>query len=669
MFKHKYFIVMSLLAMLCIVTISSASAVDLNGTDDAISDNVNAIEDSVLEEVESDDSVLEVSDSENILEVSDEDELSANYKYFSDIQYKINSANSGDTVEIDNGTYYGFGNPIIINKPIKLVGLGDGVTLRANTNTNLKQCAVYINSSDVTIDNFIVTYGCYQWGGGIFINCLKYDYYTELYYYSTLYKSITISNCQFKDNSADGNRGYGGAICYWTENSLITNCTFINNHCTDYGGAIYANGLNNKISNCKFYYNYVSNELSEDSDDGLEIYRGGGAIYSDCQSLNIDNCSFDENYAREAWGGALRLSASGRVQNSTFKDNFAILAKAVYAGSDILIFKGNIFSLDYKEDPDTLFEGITSEDLKPDNTFNKTRIDSSVTFSAGMIFEYATFGTIMVTVDGGIIDINNIKVIGHPEAKITFKDNVITVSDLAVGKYTLRVTTTPDDDHYSVDSELSITVKKATAVIKASSTTVALKKGTAWAITLVNSKTGKPIVNMALTLKVYTGSKYKTVKVTTNSKGVATFKTGSLAKGNHKIVVSGTHSGYSFNTLTSSIKVIKPTALKFKLHKRVNNNKGSLITYQVLNKKTKKGVNGIKVEFKIYTGKTYKTITLKTKKVGKYKGIAGFFTNEYSVGKHKVVIVPTSIKYDGSGKTTIVIKSSAKKYPSKTTKS
>ena len=33
------------------------------------------------------------------------------------------------------------------------------------------------------------------------------------------------------------------------------------------------------------------------------------------------------------------------------------------------------------------------------------------------------------------------------------------------------------------------------------------------------------------------------------------------------------------------------------------------------------------MEFKIYTGKTYKTITLKTKKVGKYKGIAGFLRN------------------------------------------
>jgi hypothetical protein len=93
-----------------------------------------------------------------------------------------------------------------------------------------------------------------------------------------------------------------------------------------------------------------------------------------------------------------------------------------------------------------------------------------------------------------------------------------------------------------------------------------------------------------------------------------------------------------------------------------------LVTYQILNKKTKKPVNGVKVRLKIYTGKKFKSFTLKTKKVGKYKGIVGIFSNEFSVGKHKVVIEPISIKYSGSGKTTIKIMKSAKKYPAKTTK-
>jgi hypothetical protein len=69
----------------------------------------------------------------------------------------------------------------------------------------------------------------------------------------------------------------------------------------------------------------------------------------------------------------------------------------------------------------------------------------------------------------------------------------------------------------------------------------------------------------------------------------------------------------------------------------------------------------------IKEGKKYKTITLKTKKIDKRKGIAGIFTNEFSVGKHIVKIKPASIKYKGSGKSSIPIKKSSKKYPAKTT--
>ena len=58
---------------------------------------------------------------------------------------------------------------------------------------------------------------------------------------------------------------------------------------------------------------------------------------------------------------------------------------------------------------------------------------------------------------------------------------------------------------------------------------------------MVNSKTGKPISNVELTLNVYTGKSYKPVKVKTNSNGIASFKTNILTKGTHKIVVRGTH--------------------------------------------------------------------------------------------------------------------------------
>ena len=637
---------MIVLLILGIGLIGSVSGADSNQTDEIITNEESIDEINTIEINDPDESVLDKT-SEEILEVNeDENKLEASYQQFSDIQKKINIAKPGETVYL-NGTYYGFGMPIIINKPIKLVGMGEGAELKANTNTNIKQTAIYINetASDVLIENLKISGGCDQWGGAI----------------NVWAKRTTIDNCLFKDNSADGMYGYGGAIFLWAENCLVNNCTFTNNHCTDYGGAIYANSLNNKISNCIFKYNYVSNELMEIDDQ--EGWRGGGAIYSDCQSLIIDNCTFVENHARESFGGALRIAAACRVQNSIFKDNVAKSAKAIYCSEAILDFRSNTFSLQYKEDPNTLFGGITADELKNTNTFNKTRIDSSVKFSAGMIFDYGTSGSIYVTVDGGTIDNNNINVLGQSKAKIDFKNNVITVSNLPVGTYTLRVTTVPDDDHFSVSSDLRVTVKKSTAAIKASKITVAYKKGSQWTIKLADAKSNSPISNMKLTVKVYTGKKYKTVDVKTNSKGEASYQTRGLAKGSHKVVVSASDGRYNFNTLTSSIKVVKQTVLKFKLREKHDDNGGSLRSFVVTNKKTKKGVNGVKIKVYIYTGKKVKTYTLKTKKIkgkkGTYNGAFGFSTNQFSAGKHKVVLKPVSIKYDGSITTSINIKKKA----------
>jgi len=650
--SNKNKILVLLLCTLIIFAVSSVSATDLNQTDDVMSD-IDVVD---TLEIDNTDETVNLNENHNdensILEVNDdENTLKASYKQFKDIQKEINEASPGDTVYL-NGTYYGFGMPIIINKPIKLVGLGDGAELRANTNTNLKQSAIYVNqtASDVLIDNLKISGGCDQWGGAIYI------FYAQ---------RTTVSNCIFKDNSADGMYGYGGAIFLWAEDCLITNCTFTNNHCTDYGGAIYANRQNNKITNCIFKYNYVSNELMDVEDQ--EGWRGGGAIYNDCQSLIIDNCTFVENFARESYGGALRLAASCRVQNSVFKDNVAKEAKAIYCPNAIIDFKLNIFSLGYKEDPNTLFEGITEDELKNTNTFNKTRIDSTVKFSAGMIFEYGATGSIYVTVDGGVIEKNKINVLGHSEAQIDFKNNVITVSKLPVGTYTLRVTTVPDDDHLSVYSDLKVTVKKATAAIKASKITVAYKKGSEWTIKLVDSKSNAPIPNMKLNVNVFTGKKYKTVSVKTNSKGEASYQTKGLSKGNHKVVVSAVDGRYNFNTLSSSINVVKQTALKFKLKEKHDDNGGSLRSFLVTDQKTKKGVNGVKIKVLIYTGKNYKTFILKTKKIktkkATYTGAVGFSTNQFSAGTHKVVLMPVSIKYKGSITTSIKLKKKATRGP------
>lgn len=62
----------------------------------------------------------------------------------------------------------------------------------------------------------------------------------------------------------------------------------------------------------------------------------------------------------------------------------------------------------------------------------------------------------------------------------------------------------------------------------------------------MKNKVTKKVVNkLKLKIKVYTGKKYKTYKVTTNSKGIAKINTKALKKGKHKVVISSYNKNYS----------------------------------------------------------------------------------------------------------------------------
>ena len=299
-----------------------------------------------------------------------------------------------------------------------------------------------------------------------------------------------------------------------------------------------------------------------------------------------------------------------------------------------------------------------AEDTNVNITVNK--IDSQVAFNKDTIsFKYAKSGNVALTLDGCIVKLADISVVGH-DAKITFKDNVIGVSNLAVGKYTLKVTTTPDSVHESVDENIDVVVTKNTAKITAKAKTFAYKSGVKWAITLKDDS-NSPISGMKVAIKVFTGKKAKTYYAKTNSKGVANFAASKLSIGKHKVVLSVSHKGYTNKAVTSSVKIIKPTELKFKLQQKKYNSKGEVgISYLVSDKKTGKGINGVKFKCLIYTGKKYTTHYLTTKKIKGantvYNGAVGFITNQYSVGKHTVKLIPVNIKYKGSLTTSFTIK-------------
>ena len=158
---------------------------------------------------------------------------------------------------------------------------------------------------------------------------------------------------------------------------------------------------------------------------------------------------------------------------------------------------------------------------------------------------------------------------------------------------------------------------------------------------------------MEITLKVFTGSKYVTKAIKTDSKGVASFKDAStLAIGTHKVQITSSNKNYDVKDAVSSIKVskAKATVNAPKVTNKFKKSKYFKVT--VKNQATKKVVKSINIKLKIYTGKKYITRTVKTNS----KGIAQFNTKSLKVGSHKVVISSGDSRYTISAKTTIVIK-------------
>lgn len=688
-------IMLFLLILVSVCAITHVSAAD--SSDFIASDNTD-IQVQAISEVNDD-----ASQSDAVELASDENsKISANNEEYRYIQYLIDTAEEGNIIELE-GKNYTCDYLINVNKTVTIDGNGAIIKYNSsNDNTpffNVEGSNVVLKNMKFIGSNFLFG-GAITWQGdnGLLDNCEfkenianSIDYgiggallvlgenlnvtncnFTNNRAYqhggaiSWQADNGIIKNCMFTDNQASGDSAWAGALLLQANNCTVENCIFSNNHCTDYGGAIAVHNNTNRIVNCEFNNNYIVGKVNISSNESKFI--GGGAVFSTCSELIIDNCTFNGNLAPNGLGGAISLGIRNTVKNSSFTNNSALYVNSIFAtGSSSII--SNFFQLAYMETVADAISGINETMLlASNNVFNKTKINSSVTFSAGMIFEYTRSGSITVKVEGGTLELKNIQVLNHPEAKISYSNNLLTVSGLDVGSYILRVTTTPDEYHNSVDGDLSITVNPATAVIQASQLTVALKRGTLWTVKIVDPKTNAPIPGMLVTLKVYTGNKFITVNTYTDSNGEANYQTKGLSKGTHTIIVSATHSGYVFNTLTSSIKVIKPKALTFKIQKRVNTKKGSLVSFIVKDKKTKKGVNGVKLKLLIYTGKTYITINLKTKKVGKFKGAVGYSTNKPSVGKHKIVIMPESIAYSGSKTTSMTIKAASKKYPAWETK-
>jgi len=302
----------------------------------------------------------------------------------------------------------------------------------------------------------------------------------------------------------------------------------------------------------------------------------------------------------------------------------------------------------------------------PSNSYTLTVKQAVVNMTAPDVISYKTLSSVDVT----LINAKTGLPVKDEKIRFYFKefdinstmytDNngiaSLTMNDLKVGKYSVYLSV-GGDNIKEVNVLTTYTVKKLT--IKPTKLTTTYNSGSTFKISVVDND-NKGVSGVKLKLNIYTGKKYKTAYVTTNSKGIASYKPTNLAKGTHKVVISSANSDFEAKSVSSSIK-INPKTLKLYSAKYKYSEASMLMIGVGLN--SKKPIDNIKVKVQIYTKSKCKTFNLVSgyDKKSKSHGMIYIITNKFTAGTHKVKLTVTSPNYKGSATTKLVISKAAAK--------
>ena len=215
------------------------------------------------------------------------------------------------------------------------------------------------------------------------------------------------------------------------------------------------------------------------------------------------------------------------------------------------------------------------------------------------------------------------------------------ISGLAPGNYTIKAIYSGDNNYSSHTTTCDFVVNKIHITVTPTALSTTYDSGKYFTVKVVNTN-GSVVRGLKLSLKVYTGSSYSTVTVTTDANGIAKYSASKLSIATHKVVINVPNTNYFVDSnKNSTIKVSKaPTTVTAK---KVKAKKGAKKYFKVTikNKTTGKIIKSLTLKIKVYTGKKYKTYKVKTNS----KGIAKLSTRYLKKGTHKVVISTTSKYY------------------------
>ena len=201
----------------------------------------------------------------------------------------------------------------------------------------------------------------------------------------------------------------------------------------------------------------------------------------------------------------------------------------------------------------------------------------------------------------------------------------------------------------------SIKVIKSTTKVYAPVKTIKHKKNTYYKIKVLDSH-GNPVKKVTLKVKVFTGKSSKTYSIKTSSKGIAKLKTKGLALGTHKITIKTKNKKYKISKKT---KIVIKKKVPKKAEKLSVSAPASTVMYTdnhyyeiAVKNSYADPVKKLVLKVKLYTGKKYKTYSIKTDS----KGVAKLQTKYLGLGTHKISISTKNKNYKVSKSSKVTVK-------------
>jgi len=309
---------------------------------------------------------------------------------YPDIQTAIDSSATGDTVLVDQGTYFErldfSGKNIVVTS--RFLGEqdtsyisttiidgqsgGSVVTFQSGEDSTaqligftIEHGFVYpgdgagihcINSSSPKLRNLIIRNNISGNGAGILayndchliLNNVRItnnsSYVSGAGILCDRNSSVTLLGGEIKHNTTSGD---GGAL-YLNDSSsvFLSEVQFSNNYASYAGGAIFASESSMDLQNVSLHDNATS-------------LQGGGIFFENCYETTIDNCAITANTAEESGGGLLVLESDVTFHNSRIHHNQAYVSGGgIYSAYSSLSF-------DETERSDIFlnFAGLTGNDL------------------------------------------------------------------------------------------------------------------------------------------------------------------------------------------------------------------------------------------------------------------------------------------------------------------